>query len=102
MDIEKLCTEHVVDTRIVVGDVVKHFKHELLNPKDDKMKYLYKVIDIAFDCTHNHLVVVYKALYEDPHRLSPSLYTREIQEFYSEVDHKKYPNVKQKYRFERV
>ena len=102
MDFNTLCTEYVVDTRIVVGDIVRHFKREMLDPKEDKLQYLYRVEDIAYDCNHNNYVVVYKALYEDPLGITPRLYVRELKDFYSEVDHKKYPNIKQKYRFERV
>lgn len=42
-------------------------------------------------------MVVYRKLYDDC-----SLWVRPIEMFLSEVDHNKYPNVEQTYRFELV
>lgn len=67
--------------------IYKHFKG----------KYYY-VLDIAKDATNDgkeKQVVVYRALYDNC-----DLYTRDLDEFSSEVDHEKYPDVKQKYRFQ--
>lgn len=76
---------------IKIGQVYRHFKN----------KY-YVVIDIANDCESNNeeeyrKIVIYKALYGEY-----LTWARPYEMFASEVDHDKYPNVRQKYRFEEV
>ena len=71
---------------IKINGIYKHFKG----------KY-YLVIDIAFDSETKEKMVVYRRLYD-----YMSLWVRPLDMFLSEVDHIKYPNVTQKYRFELV
>lgn len=54
----------------------------------------YFVEDLAYDSETKEEMVVYRGLYDS------SLWVRSKKMFLSEVDRKKYPNVKQKYRFE--
>ncbi|GMO15224.1 MAG: hypothetical protein Ta2E_06000 [Mycoplasmoidaceae bacterium] len=69
---------------IKINGVYKHFKDDY-----------YIVEDIAIDSETQKEIVVYRQLYGDN-----KLFVRPLKMFLSKVDKKKYPNVKQTYRFE--
>lgn len=67
-----------------IHGVYRHFKGDQ-----------YIVEDVAYHSETKEEYVVYRRLYGDG-----SLWIRQKEMFLSEVDHDKYPDVKQKYRFE--
>ena len=88
-------------TGIKVGDIVQHFKRELLENTENTL-YLYKILEIAEHTETKEKLVIYQALYVDISKgIHFGVFARPYDMFMSEVDHNKYPNIKQKYRFER-
>ena len=89
--------------RFHVGDIVQHFKRETLQQMNDVDRniYLYKILAIAEHTETKEKMVVYQALYDnDEMGIHFGVYARPYDMFMSEVDHVKYPYIKQKYRFE--
>ena len=70
--------------KIKINGVYKHFKGDY-----------YLVVDTAKYSETDEECVVYRSLYGNG-----QLWVRPMNMFLSEVDHEKYPNVKQKYRFQ--
>ena len=72
------------------GEMYRHFKG-----------YHYKIIAVGHHSeTKERMVVYYDISHENSSIDNPCI--RPLEMFMSEVDHEKYPNATQKYRFEKV
>ena len=72
--------------QIKIHGIYRHFKGDY-----------YLVEDIAKDSNTLEALVIYRKLYGDG-----TCWVRPLNDFLAEINHEKYPNVKQKYRFELI
>lgn len=89
----------------VKGDIVGHFKREKMSEEQlerDPNLYLYEIIGTARHTETKEEFMIYKPLYETECAKGVDYVARPLEMFNSEVDHEKYPEIKQKYRFEKV
>ena len=77
------------------GDIIQHFKRETVD--QSSMQYLYEYIGVAMHSETGDRMIVYRALYGEK-----GLFVRPYEMFMEEVDHEKYPEIRQKYRFEKT
>ena len=89
------------------GDIVRHFKYDLYPDlvQSNPSIYTYEILYTnAISADDGKRIVVYQSLYEDTNlgiKLG-QIYTRNYDDFTSVTDTAKYPEAKQKYRFEKI
>ena len=83
------------EERLRPGDIVRHFKRELLADPGDA--YLYEIVGWARHSENDERYVIYRALYG-----TRETWVRPYAMFMEEVDRQKYPQVRQQWRFELV
>ena len=79
----------MMNNEVVIGGMYRHFKG-----------FIAKVITIATHTETGEILVVYEYTNGENHKFG--IYARPMEMFLSEIDHNKYPDVKQKHRFELI
>lgn len=83
-----------MDRKIQIGGAYRHFKGNI-----------YRVLGLAAHTETNETLVIYICYdinFPNSAEDYDNIYARPIKMFLSEVDHDKYPDAKQKYRFELI
>lgn len=86
----------MTENELLPGTVVQHFKRGFSETASLGTEYLYEVICVCEHTETAERLVVYRALYGEK-----KCYARPLGMFLSEVDREKYPNAKQRFRFEK-
>ncbi len=92
-----------MERRFNNGDIVQHFKRETVTEeklKEEPNMYLYEIIGTARHTESKEELMIYRPLYPTECTDGVDFAARPLEMFMSEVDHEKYPNIIQKYRFE--
>ena len=85
------------------GDIVQHFKREKMTKEqleEEPNLYLYEIIGTARHTEDKEELMIYKPLYKTECTDGVDFAARPLEMFLSEVNHEKYPEIHQKYRFE--
>ena len=80
-----------MNRQVQIGGTYRHFKG-----------FTAKVITIAKHTETGEMLVIYECTGKGNCDHKDGVYARPLEMFLSEVDHTKYPDVKQKYRFELI
>jgi|GEM_PF-467488 hypothetical protein len=86
----------MIINRFRPGDKAVHFKRETISDEERAAGvYTYEIVGTALHSETGEELMVYRALYGDR-----GMYARPLDMFLSEVDHEKYPDIEQPFRFE--
>ena len=80
-----------MNRQVQIGGTYRHFKG-----------FIAKVLTVAIHSETQEPLVVYKCTGKGDCDHKDGIYARPLEMFLSEVDHEKYPDVEQKYRFELI
>ena len=84
-----------MEDRLKPGDYIRNFKRELVESQGTT--YIYQIVDVVYHSETQEKMIAYRAMYEPF-----EMWVRPYEMFMSEVDHQKYPDIKQVYRFEKL
>lgn len=88
------------ENEFLPGGRAKHFKRDLISAEQlerEPNMYLYEIVGTAEHTETGKKLIIYRPLYG-----GGGLYARPAEMFISPVDRGKYPEAKQKFRFEKL